>query len=176
MEGSIVASFVVVDKNVAKLWSHLQNYFKQGHRKFLFFISNETGRSNSCQNKLLCRYFNITATLGEVLFYADYNFKIAYPLSIGSREWLASRSKGADLLQPVHANVPAVPTSAVLKTAASRSACVDANTDFWERGQRLCSEHLFIFIKNIFSVSSPGLLEPLTAVKNFNMWKNKYCK
>lgn len=128
--------------------------FQIGAQKFLFFIlffiSNETGKSNSCANKLLRRYFDITVTLEEVLFYGDYNFKIDYPFNTGAREWLASWSKGTDLLQPVHANVPAIPTSVVLNTAASRSTCVDANTDFWERGQKLCSEHLFILIKNIF--------------------------
>lgn len=60
--------------------------FQIGAQKFLFFISNETGKSNSCANKFLCRYFDITVTLEEVLFYGDYNFKIDYPFNTGARE------------------------------------------------------------------------------------------
>lgn len=97
--------------------------------------------------------------------YGDHNFKIACPLNIRAEEGLASQSKRTDPLQSVHANGPAVTTSALIKNAASRPTCVDANTDFCEGGQRLCSEHLFIFIKNIFSISSPGLWEHLTVMK-----------
>lgn len=81
--------------------------------------------------------------------YGDNNFKIAQPLNIRA-EGLASQCERTDLLQSVYVNGPADTISALLKNAASRPTCVDANADFWEEGQRLCSVHLFRFTKNIF--------------------------
>lgn len=74
--------------------------------------------------------------------YGDHNFKNAYPLNTGVEEALASQSKRTDLLQSVHANGPAVTTSALPK-----KSCFKTNLCWCQHrlgGQTLCSELCFI--------------------------------
>lgn len=87
-------------------------------------MSNAIPSSNTCLNTLLQFYCNFRRS------YGDHHVKIAYSLNIRAEEGLASQSKRTDPLQSVHANGPAVTTSALLKNAASRPTCVDVNTDF----------------------------------------------
>lgn len=143
---------VAAGQNVAKLWPWLQKYFRERHKNWLVFISNVISSSNTCLNMLSYRSFSFIATvenLVEIII-----LKLLTPWILEQKKnWLhRARQLTHDSLFMVM--VLLLPLLVFWKTVASRPTCVDANTNFWEGGQIICSEHLFIFIKNIFTISS----------------------